>query len=599
MALIHVITPRVGRGILNNTPMLLNLSILPTFISYLPLLVHILRISFVFPEQFTNGDLARMSSKLSYLSLRSLDNVVEKDGVANLCVTIGRENVTVTFTDDQGRGLIPERGAKKDVASHVNSLDSNCHRYTRTFPLQREKAIYVAVAFCSEDEKCYVPVFNDQLPSLPSLCDARVTIIQLLARTPPGVVPCSISCLPVELLSLIFSFVGTSSASNLPDVCQLWKIVSVPYWEEVISAAKGYARLKLNPGAGRLWGGLIFDESVSVEKVKEVIEGSPNVTEVRMDAFWDEEEAKILLNAIEGLKRVDAVTFRKKGLRKWRREEVENFMQRMGNRIKRLEAYDVEDSAAPASSGLPLPPGLESLDLDKYPPLASFSFLRTLRHLHLSHLCPLPHSIMDYPLPPLLDYLRIELAPFSADGKTSILPIPLDLSHLTQLTKLVLDGGEETSNMVPRRFFSTLRNATAIWCIRVKYCVVDALHFPDFIRWFFGDWRVRGTMRGDRVDGKAMGWYLDLVLFFGEWRDEQILNANRTIGECTEAKIAAQEAQIDAQEAQIKTQANQISKMEDQLNIALAQMKVTQDDTVPKVKKMFDWFKRKGDDQGH
>ncbi|KAH8920618.1 hypothetical protein BT69DRAFT_1336234 [Atractiella rhizophila] len=102
-----------------------------------------------------------------------------------------------------------------------------------------------------------------------------------------------------------------------------------------------------------------------------------------------------------------------------------------------------------------------------------------LRTLSLSHLCPLPRSISDYPLPPLLEQLKVVLAPFSAGGTTSTLSSPLDLSHLTKLTYLELDGGEETSDLASRRFFSTLKSATAIYNISLTYCgLVD---FPDFV----------------------------------------------------------------------------------------------------------------------
>ncbi|KAH8927340.1 hypothetical protein BT69DRAFT_1294185 [Atractiella rhizophila] len=251
-----------------------------------------------------------------------------------------------------------------------------------------------------------------------------------------------------------------------------------------------------------------------------------------MRAFWNEEEVKIVLNAIEGLKRVDDVTFARWGWRKWRKEEIENFMRRMGDRIRRLEAHDVEDSPTSASAGLHLSSRLEYLKLGKYPPLPSLSLPHTLKDLTLSHMCPLPSSMLDYPLPPLLEYLTINLAPFpfSADGKTSILPTPLDLSHLTHLTYLMLNGGEETANLVSRQFFSTLKNATAIRVISLAYCVVDSFDCPDFIHWFFGDWRVRGGEKGDCVNGKAIGWDLKVRLFFGEWSEEEIVIARSVMG---------------------------------------------------------------------
>ncbi|KAH8917701.1 hypothetical protein BT69DRAFT_1286399 [Atractiella rhizophila] len=206
---------------------------------------------------------------------------------------------------------------------------------------------------------------------------------------------------------------------------------------------------------------------------KDVIASAPNVRNVYMDALWNEEEAKIVLHAIEGLRKLNMVTFGEYGLRKWKKDEVENFMWRMGDRIRSFDAYDVKDSASSTSPGLQLTSDLKVLLLSTYPPLPSLSLPLTLTYLYLSNLCPLPSSVSGSCLPPLLWYLKIKLAPYTPDGKTSILPSPLDLSHLKHLTELYLDGGEETSNLVFPELFHTLRNAEAINCIRVWYCVVD------------------------------------------------------------------------------------------------------------------------------
>ncbi|KAH8924163.1 hypothetical protein BT69DRAFT_103160 [Atractiella rhizophila] len=340
----------------------------------------------------------------------------------------------------------------------------------------------------------------------------------------------------MELLSLIFSFYH-GDASILSNVCQLWRTVSAPYWGVPDSVVEKYERLKRYPGAGRLWDRLWLDKSMDVEMVKEVITGSPNVTEVVMHAFWNEEEAKMVLNAIEGLKQVDDVMFWR-GSTKWRKEEIENFVRRMGDRIRRLKVYDVEDSPVSASADLHLSSRLEYLKLDKCPPVSSLSLPHTFKRLQLSNMCPLPSSISDYPLPPLLEYVDIELAPFSANGKTTILPTPLNFSHLTHLTKLILDGGEETSNLVSRQFFSTLKNATVIRVISLAHCVVDSFDCPDFIHWFFGDWRVRGAEKGDRVDGEEIQRHLEVRLFFGEWSDEEIAIARSAVAKCTSSRTS-------------------------------------------------------------
>ncbi|KAH8927316.1 hypothetical protein BT69DRAFT_821658 [Atractiella rhizophila] len=502
-ALVHFFTPDYTN--------LICLSILPSFLSRLPPSAHTLRISFVLSRSIDWT--LRMRSTLSNLSLERVENAVDKDGAINLRVTVNSENVTATFLDVEGQLSADKRGIRALRDSHG---DQYC--YSRMFPRVRENAIFAPIA--SYSKGYFVPVSGDDSSSFPSL--HKASIIQL-SFPPPRITSCSISSLPVELLCLIFSFFD--NVSTLSDVCKLWKAVAVPYWREPGAVMEKYKRLKRYPSAGRLWDSLWLTESMDVEMVKEVIAGSPNVTEVMMYAFWSEEEAKIVLNAIEGLKRVDDVTFARWGSRKWRKEEIENFVRRMGDRIRRLKVYDVEDSPVSASADLHLSSRLEYLILYECPPLSSLSLPHPVKHLALCNMCPLPSSISDYPLPPLLFYLQIVLAPFSTDGKASILPTPLDLSHLTHLSHLFLDGGEETSNLVSPALFSTLTNAKAIRAIILQYCVVDSFDFSDFVHWFFGDWRVRG---GDWVDRQAVVVRLEVRLFFGEWSEEEIV-----IGRCT------------------------------------------------------------------
>ncbi|KAH8921519.1 hypothetical protein BT69DRAFT_1283121 [Atractiella rhizophila] len=300
------------------------------------------------------------------------------------------------------------------VEGHASTASVEGHscgdQYTHTFTLLPTNAIFAPIAiFPFDDEKRWVPIRDDEASPFP---DDRVCIIQLSASSPPGIIPCSISHLPAELLCVIFGFVD--DASILSDVCQLWRVVSAPYWDEPDYVEGRYARLKRYPGAGRLWGELTmlrFGESISVWMVKDVIVGSPNVTRVRMDACWNEEDAKIVLNAIVGLTSVNDIAFGQEGWRKWKKEEVENFMRRTCGRTKRLTAWEVEDSASSASTSLRLPHGLEYLDLDQYPPLPSLSLPPTLRHLQLSNMCPLPPSISDHPLPPHLEHVTVELTP--------------------------------------------------------------------------------------------------------------------------------------------------------------------------------------------
>ncbi|KAH8924480.1 hypothetical protein BT69DRAFT_75682 [Atractiella rhizophila] len=428
--------------------------------------------------------------------------------------------------------------------------------FTCTFhlPDNRSEAIFDPVAIYSGEQQCFIPLSEWEESTIPST--GLGTTIQLSLSPPqvPGISPCTITKLPPETLSLVFDFLSFNenrelieggeelliSFERLSAVCQLWKAVSVPYLSEYVSMKEMHARLTAYPNAGYLWRSLWFKEDydVSVEMAKDIIAGSPNVTDMYMDAFWNEEEAKIVLHAIESLTKLGSVAFGGEGSRKWKKAEVENIMWRMGDRIRFFYAYDVEDSASSTSPGLQLSSDLDSLELHTYPPLPSLSLPHTLTWLNLSNLCPLPPSVSSSCLPPLLDHLKVTLAPYSPDGKISILAKPLNLSHLKRLTYLELDGGEETSNLVSPQFFHTLTNAKAIRHIDVRYCVVHwqftGFVFSDFICWFFG---ARGVKEeGDTVDGAekvktTRGRRLRIALFFGGWLEEEICKARSALKE--------------------------------------------------------------------
>ncbi|KAH8913696.1 hypothetical protein BT69DRAFT_1344241 [Atractiella rhizophila] len=396
----------------------------------------------------------------------------------------------------------------------------------------------------------FIPLSEWEESTIPSTGLGTTIQLSLSKTRPTGISLCSITHLPTEILSLIFEFLSFDESESeylvsferLSAVCQLWKAVSVPYlYRENGSVKEMHARLTAYPNAGRLWTHLSFvseDDDISVEMAKDVIAGAPNVRYLGMNALWNEEEAKIVLHAIEGLTKLDYVTFGRGGSRKWKKDEVENFMQRMGDRIRTFRAFDVEDSASSPPLGLQLSSDLKILTLYKYPPLQSLSLPLTLTGLRLSNLCPLPPSVSGSCLPPLLECLKIKLASYSPDGKTSILPTPLGLSLLDHLTRLQLDGGEETSNLVSPAFFHTLTNAKAIGYVDVRYCVVDwaftGFVFSDFICWFFGDRGVKEER--DAVDGAekvktTRGRELSVQLFFGGWLEEEIFKARSTLRE--------------------------------------------------------------------
>ncbi|KAH8927339.1 hypothetical protein BT69DRAFT_824242 [Atractiella rhizophila] len=216
-ALVHVITP-------SYVPDWIHLSILPSFLSCLPPSIHTLRISFALSPSLGRRDLVEMSSKLSHLSLERVENAVYKDGAINLHIIVNRKSVSVTFLDVEGHAPTVEEDAESDV----DSLASDGDLYTHTFPFFRENAIFAPIASYSKHKHCFIPIGDDESSTVPSLGTA---IIFQLSVPPPNVIPCTISRLPIELLSLIFSFYH-SDASILSKVCQLWSDVSVPYLKE-------------------------------------------------------------------------------------------------------------------------------------------------------------------------------------------------------------------------------------------------------------------------------------------------------------------------------------------------------------------------------
>ncbi|KAH8922142.1 hypothetical protein BT69DRAFT_268801 [Atractiella rhizophila] len=472
IALVHLITPVTLR---RGSP--LRLSILPSFLACLPSSIQTLHITLVLPLRLWRFEVG--PSKLSYFSLEGLEDAVDCDDTLNLSMTLGEESITAALGDSKHR-------------ASVDMEDPSRKPFTCTFhlPDNRSQVLFEPVALYSEKQHRFIPLSEWEESTIPSTGLGITIQLSLSTTRSTGTRLCSITHLPTEILSLIFEFLSFDESESLIEgtgylvsferlsaVCQLWKAVSVPYFSEEVSVKELHARLTSYPNAGHLRTSLWFikqpDNDISVEMAKDVIAGSPKVTLVRMNAIWNEEEAKILLHAIEGLRKLDSVTFGELGLRKWKKAEVENFTQRMGDRIRTFSACDVEDSVSSTSPGLQLSSGLKSLWLHTYPPLPSLPLPLSLTWLILSNLCPLPPSVSGCCLPPLLKHPEIKLAPYSPSGKTSMLPSPLDLSHLKHLTLLRLDGGEETSNLVSPAFFHTLTNAKAIDRVEVRYCVVD------------------------------------------------------------------------------------------------------------------------------
>ncbi|KAH8924467.1 hypothetical protein BT69DRAFT_74860 [Atractiella rhizophila] len=435
--------------------------------------------------------------------------------------------------------------------------DLDVQPFTCTFhlPDNRSEAIFDPVTLFSVEQYRFIPLSEWEESTIPSTGLGTTIQLSCSPTRTTRISLCSITHLPPEILSLIFAFLSFYKTERLREdtdddlvdfkrlsaVCELWKAASVPYFRDPISVLKKHARLTAYPNAGHLWTSLWFEDFVGVinaEMAKDVVAGSPNVTNVYLDAIWNEEEAAIVLHAIEGLTKLDCITFNGRSSRKWKKDVVENFTRRMGDRIRAFGARNVEDSASSPSLGLQLSSNLNSLELHTYPPVPTLSLPHTLIRLHLSNLCPLPPSVSGSCLPPLLEFLKIKLVPYSLDGKTSILPSPLDLSDLKHLSYLELDGGEETSNLVSPQLFQTLRNAKAIKYIGVRYCVVDwgftGFVFSDFICWFFGDRGVKEE--ADTEDGAekvktTRGRRLEVQLFFGGWLEEAIRAARSTLRE--------------------------------------------------------------------
>ncbi|KAH8916245.1 hypothetical protein BT69DRAFT_795434 [Atractiella rhizophila] len=435
MALIHLITP-------SRLQLSLQISILPSFLSRLPTSIHTLRVIFDLPPRWKPQDFTTVSRKLSDLDV---SGAIGNDGVVNLFIVHDLKSVTATFSEP--------------VFVHLHDLRADTQTFTTTFPVHdRSNAIFSPLAVYSSLKRQFVPIHDERCCQ--TFHQSSVTIIQVSLPT-SGVIPCHISRLPVELLSIIMDLLALSEEGGptpirpVSEVCALWRVVSTPYWDEPASAREKHARLGLHRGAGRLWRKVSLARYVKVATLKEIIEGSPNVTKVYMDEFRNEKEAKMVLNAIDGLERLEEVTFGSMGLNKWKTSEIEE-LWRIRQTIRKLTFHGVEDSSPPSApsalDGLRLPPGLTELTLRRSPIFPLPILPTSLKRLALSDMRFPPPCISRFPLPPLLENLSIQLAPYSPDGTTSILSTPLDLSHLAQLTYLYLDGGGESSGLITLTF---------------------------------------------------------------------------------------------------------------------------------------------------
>ncbi|KAH8926158.1 hypothetical protein BT69DRAFT_1028134 [Atractiella rhizophila] len=131
MALVHAITPGYRSSI--------HVSILPSFLSRLPLSIHTLRISYILPRRMDEyWEPGQVSSKLSYLSLERVKHAVNKDGAISLHISIDSESVSVTVLDVGGHASAVNRDVKSEVDPFAASGDS----YTHTLLFLRENGIF-------------------------------------------------------------------------------------------------------------------------------------------------------------------------------------------------------------------------------------------------------------------------------------------------------------------------------------------------------------------------------------------------------------------------------------------------------------------------
>ncbi|KAH8922107.1 hypothetical protein BT69DRAFT_1298175 [Atractiella rhizophila] len=301
MALVHLITPVTLE---HGTP--IHLSVLSPFLSRLPPSIHMLQITFVLTLDFWSEYYG--PSKSSYFSLASLENEVEPDGTVILCIALEEESIAVTFGD-----------AKYLVSVDMDDLDEPPFTCTFHLPDNRSEVLFEPVALYSKEQQRFIPLSEWEESTIPSTGLGTTIQLSLSTTRPTSISLCSIAHLPPEILSLIFEFLSFDederliedledeylvSFERLSAVCQLWKAVSAPYLSEDVSVKEMHARLTAYPNAGHLWRSLSFerelDDGISVAMAEDVIAGSPNVTYVYMDAIWNDEEAKIVLHAIEG-----------------------------------------------------------------------------------------------------------------------------------------------------------------------------------------------------------------------------------------------------------------------------------------------------------
>ncbi|KAH8913980.1 hypothetical protein BT69DRAFT_1290880 [Atractiella rhizophila] len=139
---------------------------------------------------------------------------------------------------------------------------------------------------------------------------------------------------------------------------------------------------------------------------------------------------------------------------------------------------------------LPVFATLGDFDLRQTPPLESLSELQaTLERLNL-----------DFE-----QSERFETGRFALDH-------PLEISNLTNLKVLTLDGGHDRNQVLPIQFFSqrSLRNLSNLRFLDIGYCSVAFVGFLDFANWFFAS----------RKDA-----WLSIRLFFGEWSPLELQRA--------------------------------------------------------------------------
>ncbi|KAH8919743.1 hypothetical protein BT69DRAFT_1299965 [Atractiella rhizophila] len=351
-----------------------------------------------------------------------------------------------------------------------------------------------------------------------------------LAKRPSG---SPIEKLPNELLTLIFEHLDHAGSFQLASrVCRLWADIAGIFGDEPESNVEKIEVLATKRICGLRWRNIRYskDDSQGID-LKALIEGTPNARRLQIALLPSgEHDRKDIVDSLCKLKFVDELRIMspvQNGENEagcWSTEEIKRLLSMTSSRISILRFLHLYLDFHAAQSFT-----LAVLDLQHchlFGDTLPFD-LSQIRALRLKSIWPLTPSMHEQLLAAAvlksLQFFDVSFVPHSPSAFQEWLGWPLrsppcQFHTASFLKRIYVDGGHDSSQLVPCSFFSDIhisllrdkQTLKDLIQLDLKYCSLLPTSFIDVMDWFFSPQR---TAEGSTWNRRRVR----ICLPFGEW----------------------------------------------------------------------------------